>query len=228
VSTTALHQLLDRLGYPLPEDLATLAMTHRSFAYEHGGLPTNERLEFLGDMVLGLAVTDRLYRDHPEDDEHRLATWRAAVVSTRALAEVARDLGLGAALLLGVGEERTGGRDKDSILADAMEAVLGAVYLHHGSEAALQCVQQVFTPYLSEVSSSDYTGDWKTTLSEQAAARGSSVVYRSSGEGPDHDPRFTAIALVDGVDLGIGTGRSKKSAEQAAARAACRRLSGGD
>src|SRR5690606_23958561 len=126
--------LADRLGVVVDPELLVLALTHRSFAYEAGGLPTNERLEFLGDSVLGVVVTDRLYRDHPELPEGELAKMRAASVSQRALAKVARELELGPCILLGKGETATGGADKDSILCDALEAVFGAVYLTHGIE----------------------------------------------------------------------------------------------
>ena len=137
--TRAHQELLDALGADLPDDLLSLALTHRSYAYEHGGLPTNERLEFLGDAVLGLTVTDELFHRHPERSEGDLAKLRSSVVNTQALAEVARGLtddGLGAHLLLGRGEINTGGADKSSILADGMESLLGAVYLHHGIEVA--------------------------------------------------------------------------------------------
>ena len=131
-----MSDLLDALGVDLPDELLTLALTHRSYAYEHGGLPTNERLEFLGDAVLGLTVTDELFHRHPERPEGDLAKMRASVVNTQALAEVARtltDQGLGAHLLLGRGELKSGGADKSSILADSMESLLGAIYLHPAS-----------------------------------------------------------------------------------------------
>ena len=138
-----MSDLLDALGVDLPDELLTLALTHRSYAYEHGGLPTNERLEFLGDAVLGLTVTDELFHRHPDRPEGDLAKMRAGVVNTQALAEVARSLtddGLGAHLLLGRGELKSGGADKSSILADGMESLLGAIYLHHGIEAAREVI----------------------------------------------------------------------------------------
>lgn len=212
------------LGVRIPADLARLAVTHRSYAYERGGLPTNERLEFLGDTVLGLAITDRLYREHPEENEGRLATWRSAVVSTKALAVAARDLGIGPFLLLGRGENATGGRDKDSILADTMEALFGAVYLEHGASAAIECVQRVLGRYVDRVVTAGFTGDWKTTLMEHSATQGQQLVYQSSSVGPDHDKVFTVVVTVDGAEAGVGTGRSKKAAEQEAAAAACRSM----
>src|SRR5947199_2848617 len=139
-----LDDLVGQLGGELPDDLVQRAVTHRSFAYENGGLPTNERLEFLGDSVLGLVVTEELYRRHPDLPEGQLAKLRAAVVNSRALAEVARDLEVGQYLRLGRGEEASGGRDKSSILADAVEALLGAVYLDQGTESARRLILDLF------------------------------------------------------------------------------------
>ena len=124
------------LGVELGAEMVVLALTHRSYAYENGGLPTNERLEFLGDSVLGVIITDALYRTHPTLPEGRLAKLRASVVNMHALAGVGRGIGLGEQLRLGRGEELTGGREKASIVADAVEAVIGAVYLEHGLETA--------------------------------------------------------------------------------------------
>ena len=146
-----MSDLLDALEVDLPDDLLTLALTHRSYAYEHGGLPTNERLEFLGDAVLGLAVTDELFHRHPQRPESDLAKMRAGVVNTQALAEVARSLtdqGLGAHLLLGRGELKSGGTDKSSILADSLESLLGAIYLHSGIEAARRVILRLFSELL--------------------------------------------------------------------------------
>ena len=140
--------LLEVVGEPVDEPLLLRALTHRSYAYENGGLPNNERLEFLGDSVLGLVVTDSLYRDHPDLAEGQLAKLRAAVVNMRALADVARTLGLGEYLLLGRGEESTGGRDKASILADTMEAVIGTVYLSSGLSAAATFVHHLLDPLM--------------------------------------------------------------------------------
>ncbi len=210
------------LGTGLPEALLEQALTHRSYAYEHGGLPTNERLEFLGDAVLGLVVTEALYTRHPDLAEGQLAKLRASVVSTRALAGVARDLGLGEWLRLGHGEEVTGGRDKSSILADTTEALLGAVFLERGFEVATRTVLRLVDPLLDAAASGGPTADWKTTLQELTAAGGHGVPeYVLSGTGPDHARRFTARAVVAGEVAGSGEGGTKKEAEQRAAEAAC-------
>ena len=211
----------------LPPALLEQALTHRSYAYEHGGLPTNERLEFLGDAVLGLVVTSALYAAHPELPEGQLAKLRAAVVNTRALAGVARGLGLGRWLRLGKGEEATGGRDKNSILADTTEALIGAVYLTGGLEAASRSVRTLVDPLMAAAAREGAALDWKTALQELAAAGGHGApAYVISESGPDHAKRFAARAVVDGRELGSGTGGSKKEAEQVAAQAASRVLAG--
>ncbi|GAA4395432.1 ribonuclease III [Tsukamurella soli] len=216
--------LLAALGVELPDELLTLALTHRSYAYEAGGLPTNERLEFLGDSVLGLSVTEWLYRTHPDKPEGDLAKIRASVVNMYALASVARTLGeggLGAHLYLGRGEEMTGGRDKDSILADGTEALLGAIHLAHGIEVARGVVLRLFEPLLAASSSMGAGLDWKTSLQELTAERDLGVPgYRVTATGPDHDKEFTAVVVVAERDLGEGVGRTKKEAEQKAAAAA--------
>jgi ribonuclease III len=216
--------LLAALEVDLPDDLLTLALTHRSYAYEHGGLPTNERLEFLGDAVLGLTVTDELYHRHPLRPESDLAKMRAGVVNTQALAEVARtltDQGLGAHLLLGRGELKSGGTDKSSILADSLESLLGAIYLHHGIEAARRVILRLF----SELLDAGGLLDWKTSLQELAAARGlGAVSYRVTATGPDHKREFTAVVVVMDTQYGTGIGRTKKEAEQKAAEQACQAL----
>ncbi|HEX6355272.1 MAG TPA: ribonuclease III [Actinophytocola sp.] len=222
-------KLLEALGVGLDAELLKLAMTHRSYAYENGGLPPNERLEFLGDAVLGLVVTDHLYRTHPEMPEGQLAKLRASVVNMHALAGVARGLGeggLGAHLLLGKGEELTGGRDKASILADGMEAVIGAVYLKHGIDTARQLVHRLFDPLLTEAPRLGAGLDWKTSLQELTASASLGVPeYRVKEEGPDHRKEFTATVIVAGQDRGSGDGTTKKEAEQKAAEAAWRTLS---
>jgi ribonuclease III len=201
------------------------ALTHRSYAYENGGLPTNERLEFLGDSVLGLVVTDTLYRLHPDLPEGQLAKLRAAVVNSRALAGVARGLDLGAFIRLGRGEEGTGGRDKASILADTLEAVIGAVYLDKGLDAAAELIHRLFDPLIEHSSNLGAGLDWKTSLQELTAAEGLGVPeYLVTETGPDHEKIFTAAARVGGVAYGTGTGRSKKEAEQQAAETAWRAI----
>ena len=213
------------LGTAVEPGLLERALTHRSYAYEHGGLPTNERLEFLGDAVLGLAVTDALYRAHPDLAEGQLAKLRASVVNTRALAGVARELGLGRWLRLGRGEETTGGRDKNSILADTTEALLGAVYLDRGLDAAAEVVQRLFGPLLASVLDDEGGRDWKTALQERSAARSTGVPeYRTEQTGPPHARSFTAEVLVAGEVVGRGAGSTKKAAEQEAAEQAVRAL----
>ncbi|WP_242611112.1 ribonuclease III [Blastococcus saxobsidens] len=221
--------LADALGVDLPGGLLGLALTHRSFAYENGGLPTNERLEFLGDSVLGLVVTDELYRSQPDLPEGQLAKLRASVVNMTSLARVARRLGeggLGPHLLLGRGEETTGGREKDSILADALEALIGAIHLGRGLEAASAIVHRLFDPLLVEAATRGAGLDWKTSLQELGSAQGlGAPVYQVADEGPDHAKTFTADVLLAGVVRGSGSGRTKKAAEQEAAEAAWRTLS---
>jgi ribonuclease III len=216
--------LLDALGVDLPDELLTLALTHRSYAYEHGGLPTNERLEFLGDAVLGLTVTDELFHRHPDRSEGDLAKLRASVVNTQALAEVARNLtddGLGVHLLLGRGEVNTGGADKSSILADSMESLLGAIYLHHGIDAVREVILRLFGALLETAPTLGAGLDWKTSLQELTAARGlGAPAYQVTSTGPDHDKEFTAVVVVMNTEYGSGVGRSKKEAEQKAAEAA--------
>lgn len=218
------ESLLDALGVVLPEDLLTLALTHRSYAYEHGGLPTNERLEFLGDAVLGLTITDELFHRHPDRSEGDLAKLRASVVNTQALADVGRELtehGLGAYLLLGRGEMNTGGADKSSILADGMESLLGAVYLHHGIEVARQVILRLFGALMDTAPTLGAGLDWKTSLQELTAARNlGPPSYLVTSTGPDHDKEFTAVVMVLDTEYGTGVGRSKKEAEQKAAAAA--------
>ena len=220
-----LKDLQQRLGQEIDEALLMRALTHRSYAYEHGGLPTNERLEFLGDAVLGLVVTDALYHRHPELPEGQLAKLRAAVVNMRALADVARDLDLGAHVRLGRGEETTGGRDKSSILADTLEAVLGAAYLSAGIEQARELVHRLVDPLLDSSATLGAGLDWKTSLQELTALIGLGVPeYVIDEEGPDHAKLFQASAVVAGRHYGAGRGRSKKEAEQQAASTAWKAL----
>ncbi|MFK0401335.1 ribonuclease III [Microbacterium sp. NPDC090225] len=214
-----------KLRVDIDAELLELALTHRSYAYEHGGIPHNERLEFLGDSVLGQAVTVMLFTTHPELDEGQLAKRRASVVSTVALAEVARGIGLGSHLLLGRGEEQTGGRDKDSILADTMEAVIGATYLSAGPDAATELVLRLTRPLLDDPERYGAAMDPKTSLQELAARIGATPpVYGVVASGPDHDRRFTATVVVGDVRMN-GLGSSKKTAEMAAALSAWRFLS---
>jgi len=201
--------------------LRDAALTHRSFAFEHGVQPTNERLEFLGDAVLGLAITDLAYRNFPDLSEGELAKLRAAVVNMGVLAEVATELGLGEAVLLGKGERLSGGRQKSSILADAMEAVLGAVYLDLGLEKASEIIKRLFWPRMEAYARGEGDRDYKTSLQERSAQDfGRIPEYRVVERGPDHQKEFTATVFVAGRAFGTGVGRSKKEAEQQAARQA--------
>ena len=221
-----LDELVAQLGGALPDELVQRAVTHRSFAYENGGLPTNERLEFLGDSVLGLVVTEELFRRHPDLPEGQLAKLRAAVVNSRALAEVARTLDVGRFLRLGRGEEASGGRDKSSILADALEALLGAVYIASGLEPTRAVIHGLFEPLLEAAAQLGAGLDWKTSLQELAASRSLGVPeYHVSESGPDHAKTFHATAVVAGEAAGEGDGRSKKEAEQRAAEQAWTALS---
>ncbi|WP_307859120.1 ribonuclease III [Desertivibrio insolitus] len=209
------------LGVTIDPGLLELALTHRSFAYEHGGIPHNERLEFLGDSILGQAVTVKLFRDNPDLDEGALAKRRAAVVSTIALAEVARSISLGEHLRLGRGEELTGGRDKDSILADTVEAIIGAVYLDAGGDVATELVLRLVAPLMSNPERFGAAMDPKTALQEYAAreSRGP-VSYAVEGSGPDHLRTYRAVVSLAGDEIASGEGTSKKQAEVSAALAA--------
>jgi ribonuclease-3 len=220
VDRLAAH-LFEVVDEVIDEPLLVRALIHRSYAYEHGGLPNNERLEFLGDSVLGLVVTDSLYAAHPDLAEGQLAKLRAAVVNMRALAEVAREMSLGDYIFLGRGEESTGGRDKASILADTMEAVIAAVYLSGGMPAATTFVHRLLDP-LMELSASLGAGlDWKTSLQELSASGSlGGPEYRVTEEGPDHQKSFHAAVKVGLELMGSGSGSSKKEAEQMAAEVA--------
>jgi ribonuclease-3 len=214
-------KLINAVGVSLSPELLERALTHRSYAYENGGLPTNERLEFLGDSVLGLVVTDTLYHEHPDLPEGQLAKLRAAVVQMRALAGVARGLHLGGYVRLGRGEEGTGGRDKPSILADTLEAVIGAVYTEHGLDTASKLVHRLFDPVIANSARLGAGLDWKTSLQELTAARFLGVPdYHVDDSGPDHQKSFRATVRIQGRSYGTGEGRSKKEAEQQAAEAA--------
>ena len=219
-------RLTEKLGISVKEELLTLALTHRSFAYESGGLPTNERLEFLGDSVLGLIITEALYERFPDFDESRLSPLRSGVVNMRALAQIARDLELGASLRIGKGEENTGGRDKNSILADSLEALVGAIYLQHGYEVTTSIVIRLMSSSIEDAVSRGAGLDGKTALQELVAAQNwPAPEYRISESGPDHDKDFVAIAVINGQTFPEGKGKSKREAEQIAARLAFEALS---
>jgi len=203
---------------PLGPELLELALTHRSFAYENGGLPHNERLEFLGDSILGQAVTVMLYTENPTLDEGELAKRRASLVSSVALAEVARSIGLGSHIRLGHGEELTGGHDKSSILADTVEAVIGAVYLDCGEEIATAFVLRLIRPLLEDPERFGASMDPKTSLQELSTRLGRGMpTYTVKDSGPDHSKRFHATVSLGGDRVATGTGTSKKQAEVSAA-----------
>ncbi len=213
--------VLKELGIDVDAQLFRLAVTHRSWAYENGGVPTNERLEFLGDAVLGVVVTEHLYLSFPQEPEGTLAKLRAAVVNAQSLAIVARSLDLGRELLLGRGEATTGGRDKASILADTLEAVIGAVFLQHGIAAAGLFVHALFDGVVEDAATLGAGLDWKTSLQELSAMLALGVpTYQVTESGPDHDKRFEAYAVIGEELYGPGHGLNKKQAEQEAAAAA--------
>lgn len=206
------------------------ALSHRSWASEarnsqNAAYPSNERLEFLGDAVLQMIATDYIYRQYRHLKEGEMAKARAAVVSSASLAEVAEELGIGEHLLLGKGEDASGGREKPSILADAVEAVIGAVYLDGGWEAASSVVMSVFKKRLDDAAAGPGSGDFKTRLQELTLKLGKGLPsYSVIASGPDHAKRFFAEVRVDGELVGAGEGRSKKQAEQGAARRAFERI----
>jgi ribonuclease-3 len=203
-----------------------LAFTHRSFAYETGITTTNERLEFLGDSVLGLIVTEELYLKYPDLDESRLSPLRSGIVNMRALADIARTLELGKYIRLGKGEEVTNGRDKNSLLADALEALIGAIYLECGFEKSTQVVRELIKETLSSAMAKGAGLDGKTALQELLASTGKGAPeYQVTETGPDHDKSFTAVAMVSGEAISEGSGKSKREAEQSAARSALEKLS---
>ncbi len=201
-------------------ELLDNALIHRSFSAENPAVSDNERMEFLGDAVLQLVVTEFLYLHHPDLAEGEMAKVRAACVNKIELARLAREIGVGPSLTMAPGEELSGGRDKDSILSDAMEAILAAVYLDGGLAAARTVILRLWTGLIDDKARAPGHRDYKTRLQEALAAKGQRPEYRVSGSGPDHARRFLAVVSMEGRELGRGSGRSKKEAEQAAARAA--------
>ena len=213
--------LNEALGVEIEPSLLELAFTHRSFAYESASKETNERLEFLGDSVLGLIVTEELYKRYPDFDESRLSPLRSGVVNMRALADIARGLQLGQYIRLGKGEEVTNGRDKNSLLADALEALIGAIYMQFGFAQCTEIVRKLISPTMDSAVARGAGLDGKTALQELAASLGKGAPeYIVSEDGPDHDKNFTAVAMLNGQALSEGMGKSKREAEQVAARAA--------
>ena len=221
------EELTKSLGVHIAPETLRLALTHRSYSYENDGIPTNERLEFLGDSVLGFSVTDYLYRSYPDLPEGDLAKLRSALVSTRALARIARSLDIGPHISLGTGERRTKGQQKDSILADTMEALIGAAYLSTSLETARKLVLRLVTPLLSDKEAMTAGKDWKTTIQEIASDRElGDIRYVIEDFGPDHDKSYTATLTMGGASYASGSGPSKKEAEREAARATVEELVG--
>jgi ribonuclease-3 len=209
----------------LDEGLLVACLAHRSWCAENPGWASNERLEFLGDAVLGLVVTRQIFLAYPELAEGELAKLRAAVVNAEVLAEVAVELDLGSVILLGRGEDASGGREKPSILADATEAVLGAVYLDGDWPSADTLIRRLLATRIESAATGPGGQDYKTRLQEVLAQRGLGLpAYAVSESGPDHAKQFHATVLAAGGPAGSGEGRSKKQAEQAAARRAWERL----
>jgi ribonuclease-3 len=221
------REVLDALGVDLPEDLLEQALVHRSFAYENGGIPTNERLEFLGDAVLGFVVADAVFRDHPTADEDRLSRMRNTVVSRAAVAGLGRTLGVGTVVRLGRGEQAQGGRDKESILEDTTEALIGAVYLAHGIEVAREVIRRVTAPVLADAATGG-DRDRKTALQVLLADLGlPAASYTVETDGPVHERLFTAMVSVGDQVSATATGRTKKAAEHAAAALVIAELTSG-
>lgn len=202
-------------------DFLRTALVHRSWHSEHGGDVTNERLEFLGDAVLGWVVADLAFQRLAHDPEGRLTDLRRSVVNMHALADLARDMGIGEFILLGRGEDAAGGREKSSILADAFEAIIGAVYLDAGASGAYEYVRRLLTDSMEAAIPLLDSFDTKTRLQELCAhTNRQAPVYDVEGEGPDHERVFTARVLVNQREWGSGEGRTKKAAEQRAASVA--------
>ena len=219
-----LEVLIERLGVSISQDLLTQALTHRSHSYENGNQPNNERLEFLGDSVLGFVVTAELYKRFGELQEGELSSLKNSVVSAKTLAEVAAGIDIGSFLLLGKGEEKTGGRDKGNLLADAFEAILGATYVEHGLTRASELVERFIFPLLDNHIDLLLNSEPKTKLQEIAQERGlSGPAYETTHTGPDHDRIFSATVTVGEV-VAAGEARSRKGAESEAAIAAIKAL----
>jgi len=217
-----LSQLTARLGYAFTDiSLLETAMHHRSWNAENDGGESNERLEFLGDAVLGWVVADIVYTQHSDLPEGKLTDLRKSVVNANALAEVAAELGIGEFLMLGKGEDTAGGREKTSILSDALEAVIGAVYIDAGPQATHDMVSALMGKRIVDAVGGLDRLDAKTRLQELASKLEAHVHYKVEDEGPDHEKMFFATVFVGDRELGYGEGKSKKAAEQIAAEIAC-------
>lgn len=209
------------------QKLLTEALTHRSYLNENKDSEShNERLEFLGDAVLELAVSQALYHKFPKKKEGELTALRAALVRTSTLASAAQKLGLGQTLLLSKGEEVSGGRTNPSLLANTFEACLGAIYLDQGFEAVVEFLNRHLFPQLTTIIDQKLFKDYKSTLQEIVQASGSNSPAYSvlSESGPDHDKIFTVAVLIDGQEIAAGKGKSKQTAQQSAARLALEKL----
>ena len=219
--------LIQRLGISIEAELLELALTHSSYAYENGKIPNNERLEFLGDSVLGFVVTGHVYLENPDLDEGSLSRLRSATVSAKTLAKAANEIGLGEFVRLGKGEISTGGQTKTNILADTFEAIIGAAYLSGGLEPAKAIIDSLVLPLLSSEDELLETSEPRTVLSELLKSLGKSdATFDVTHEGPDHDRTFFAEVIVDGSSVASGSGRTRKAAEAQAASAALKTLRG--
>ena len=219
--------LTQRLGISIEADLLELALTHSSYAYENGKIPNNERLEFLGDSVLGFVVTGHVYAENPDLDEGSLSRLRSATVSAKTLAIAANQIGLGEFIRLGKGELATGGQTKTNILADTFEAIIGAAYLSGGLAPAKQIIDSLVLPLLSSEDELLETSEPRTVLSELLKSLGKSdASFEVTHEGPDHDRTFFAQVVVDGESIAQGSGRTRKAAEAASAISALKTLRG--
>ena len=221
VDVSPLTNLLDELGIDIDAQLMGLAFTHRSWAYENGRGATNERLEFLGDSVLGVIVTEHIYHVYADRPEGQLAKLRAAVVSGHTLAQIARDLQIGNDLKLGKGEIATHGEAKDSILADTMEAIIGAVHLHGGFPTSEAFVHALLDPIIAEAAEMGAALDWKSSLQELMASQDLGTPdYSCVATGPDHERTFNAEIRISDQIVGTGTASNRRGAEQKAAEMA--------
>ena len=219
--------LTQRLGISIEAELLELALTHSSYAYENGKIPNNERLEFLGDSVLGFVVTGHVYFENPDLDEGSLSRLRSATVSAKTLAIAANQIGLGEFIRLGKGEISTDGRNKTNILADTFEAIIGAAYLSGGLAPAKTIIDSLVLPLLSSEAELLENSEPRTVLSELLKSLGKSdATFEVTHEGPDHERTFFAQVIVDGESIAEGSGRTRKAAEAASAIAALKTLRG--
>ena len=219
--------LIQRLGISIEAELLELALTHSSYAYENGKTPNNERLEFLGDSVLGFVVTGHVYSENPDLDEGSLSRLRSATVSAKTLAIAANQISLGEFVRLGKGELSTGGQTKTNILADTFEAIIGAAYLSGGLAPAKSIIDSLVLPLLSSEDELLETSEPRTVLSELLKSLGKSdASFEVTHEGPDHDRTFFAEVIVDGAAISKGSGRTRKAAEAQAAVEALKTLRG--